>query len=277
MSNRSFSVKVLDRLVRYTRAATAAAHQRLRRQELADASLASALSIPTHMTAGELNVLYDLAANAPEGARALEIGSYLGASSCYLAAGLSRRGGHLTCVDTWANETMPEGERDTFAEFRRNTSGAGSMISTVRKRSDELTEGDVTPPFDLVFIDADHSYPAVKRDVEIVRDWLRDGGVLAFHDTTYFEGVSRVVGEILATGQWQIMGNIDSLTWLRKLGRTGRFPNPMAEGELSGSSEFLGVPRGAEGGHHARNREKPRTPEELRGTPRNPRDPRAQP
>lgn len=231
MSKRSFSVKVLHRLARLAQSAAARTQRMLRQRELADASLPAALQVPTHMTAGELNVLYELAASAPRGARALEIGSYLGASSCQLAAGLSRHGGHLTCVDTWANETMPEGERDTYAEFRRNTSGAGPIIDTVRKRSDELTADDVTPPFDLVFIDADHSYPAIRRDVEIVRDWIRDGGVLAFHDTTYFEAVSRVVGEILATGEWQILGNVDSLTWLRRIGPTARFPNPMADGE----------------------------------------------
>jgi predicted O-methyltransferase YrrM len=231
MSKRSLSVKVLHRLARAATGLAAGVQRKLRQRELADASLSSALAIPTHMTAGELNVLYDLAVNAPQGAKALEIGSYLGASSCHLAAGLSRRDGQLTCVDTWANETMPEGERDTFAEFRRNTSGAGARIATIRKRSDELTAADVTPPFDLVFIDADHTYPAVKRDVEIVGEWLRDGGVLAFHDAVYFEGVSRVVGEILATGKWQMMGNVDNLVWLRKLGRTGAFPNPMADGE----------------------------------------------
>ena len=233
MGTRSFPVKVLHRVARLASAAAKRAEHLLRERELADASLASASRVPTHMTRAELNVLYELAAAAPQGARALEIGSYLGASSCFLAAGLAKSNGTLTCVDTWANETMPEGVRDTYAEFTRNTSGAGPRIRTVRKRSDELTDTDVTLPFDLVFIDADHSYPAVRRDVAIVHEWLRDAGVLAFHDSTYFEAVSRVVGEILATGQWQILGNVDSLTWLRKIGRTGSFPNPMADGEYA--------------------------------------------
>src|SRR5262252_8804495 len=70
----------------------------------------------------ELEVLFQLANRCPMGAKALEIGSHLGASSCYLAAGLKPREGVLFCVDTWNNETMPDGIKDTFAEFSANTS-----------------------------------------------------------------------------------------------------------------------------------------------------------
>jgi predicted O-methyltransferase YrrM len=202
---------------------------------LADANVPTATDIHTHMTAGELRALYDLSSGLPNAGTALEIGSYLGASSCRIAAGLSVVNGHLYCVDTWANETMPEGERDTYAEFLTNIRGISDRVSPIRKRSDALTVKDIPVPLDLVFIDADHSYRSVKTDFERVCEWVRDGGTLAFHDTTYFEGVSRVVGEILATGQWQIGGNVDSLTWLKKIGKNGSFPNPMSPEER----EFL--------------------------------------
>jgi predicted O-methyltransferase YrrM len=120
---------------------------------------------------------------------------------------------------------MPEGERDTFAEFQRNTSGVAGVITMIRKRSDELSAEDVTLPLDLVFIDADHSYDAVKGDVVKVRGWIRDGGTLAFHDAIFFEGVSRVIGEVLATGQWQLAGKVDNLVWLTKV---RAFAHPMA-------------------------------------------------
>jgi len=219
MRRRTFTAKVLRRLRNYAARATEALERRYRRRELADASVSPA--IHTHMTAAELRALQDLASEARS---VLEIGSYLGASSAHLAAALSIHGGRLTCVDTWANETMDEGTRDTFAEFQRNTAGVAGVITTIRKRSDELTAADAPPPFDLVFIDADHSYPAVKGDFEKVRDWVRDGGTLAFHDVFFFEAVSRVVGEVLATGQWQLAGKIDNLVWLTKI---RAFPNPM--------------------------------------------------
>jgi predicted O-methyltransferase YrrM len=218
MRKRTFTAKVLRRLRNYATRGTEALESRYRRRELADAAVPN---IHTHMTAAELRALFDLASEANS---VLEIGSYLGASSAHLGAALSLRGGRLYCVDTWANETMDDGMRDTFAEFRRNTAGVAQVITTVRKRSDELTADDVPPPFDLVFIDADHSYPAVKGDFEKVRDWVRDGGTLAFHDVFFFEAVSRVVGEVLAGGQWQLAGKVDNLVWLTKI---RAFPNPM--------------------------------------------------
>ena len=222
MRKRTIAAKVLRRLRHYAGRAAQRANGWYRRRELADAGLPGAHRVHTHMTALELESLYDLAGEA---SNALEIGSYLGASSCTLAAALSMRGGRLYCVDTWANETMPEGERDTFAEFTRNTAGVASSITTIRRRSDELTENDVPLPLDLVFIDGDHSYPAVKGDFEKVRGWLREGGILAFHDAYFFEAVSRVVGEALATGRWQLAGKADNLVWLRKV---SAFPNPMS-------------------------------------------------
>jgi predicted O-methyltransferase YrrM len=231
MRKRTFSAKILRRLKGYVARASETSDRWYRHRELSDAALPGAPGIPTHMTPLELSSLYDLASEATDTRRVLEIGSYIGASSSYLAAALALHGGHLYCVDTWANETMPEGDRDTLSDFTKNTRGVASTITTVRKRSDEITGADFPLPFDLVFIDADHSYPAVKSDFAKVRDWVKDGGTLAFHDTTYFEAVSRVLGEVLATGEWQLAGNVDSLVWLRKIGRTGSFPNPMTAAE----------------------------------------------
>ena len=60
---------------------------------------------------------------------------------------------------------------------------------------------------------------------------MKDGGYLAFHDCTYFESVSRVLGEVLASGMWQLAGNVDSLVWLRRIGGAYGFPNPMPKGD----------------------------------------------
>lgn len=192
-----------------------------------------ALNIHTHMTQAELSTLYRLGKGFSTNVNALEIGSYLGASACYLAAAVAENGGHLFCVDTWQNETMPEGELDTFSEFKSNIGEFGQNVTMVRKYSQELVYGDIDRPLQLVFIDGDHSYKAVKTDFEIVSPWIVEGGILAMHDCTYFESVSRALGEILATGQWQMGGNVDSLVWLRKVGnKTCSFPNSMSTSDL---------------------------------------------
>lgn len=49
---------------------------------------------------------------------------------------------------------------------------------------------------DLVFIDADHSYEWVKKDIEAYKPKLKSGGWLTGHDID-FPGVNRAVNEII--------------------------------------------------------------------------------
>lgn len=39
--------------------------------------------------------------------------------------------------------------------------------------------------FEIVFVDGDHSYEGVKKDVETFAPWIAPGGWLVFHDTIY--------------------------------------------------------------------------------------------
>lgn len=192
------------------------------RNGLRYAGVGHALSVPTYTTRSELFALYLLAARCPVGATALELGSYLGASTCIIAAGLAQVGGHLVCVDTWNNETMPEGERDTLAEFLRNTRAVSRMITVLRMRTSDLTRAHVPNDLRLVFIDADHEYLSVKGDFERIAPWVAEGGVVAFHDCRAFVGVSRVIGEALATGDWWVDGHVNNLLWIRRALRSPR-------------------------------------------------------
>ncbi len=186
-------------------------------RSLAATNVTHASSIETYTKPSELEALYHLALYSKHGANALEIGSYTGASACYIAAGLAHVNGHLFCLDTWQNETMPEGERDTFAEFCKNTEGVKQYITPLRKHSLEIQQEDVVLPLDLVFIDGDHSYQAAKSDFEKVAPWVALNGVIAFHDCVAFKGVSQVIGEALSSGEWAIGGYIDNLMWIRRV------------------------------------------------------------
>jgi Methyltransferase domain len=82
-----------------------------------------------------------------------------------------------------------------------------------------LKADDIHPPLDLAFIDGDHSFEAVKKDLATVEPWIKSGGTLAFHDFGTYEGVQRVVGSALQSGVWHIGGLVDSLVWLRRVPR----------------------------------------------------------
>jgi predicted O-methyltransferase YrrM len=195
---------------------TAFVRRRLLHASLRRIGADHALDIPSWTQEDELHALHDLAASCGPGASVLEIGSYLGASTCVLAAGLGRNGGHLFCVDTWQNETMPEGERDTFATFERNCSPFRDMITPLRMRSDQLSADDLEIPLDLVFIDGDHQYAAIAGDWRLVQPWVARNGIVAFHDVGAADhpGVGRVVGEAIAGGAWTVGGIVRSLVWL---------------------------------------------------------------
>ena len=51
-------------------------------------------------------------------------------------------------------------------------------------------------PVDFIFIDGDHTYEGVRKDFEMYKPLIRNGGYIAFHDIVYAEGVSRFWLEI---------------------------------------------------------------------------------
>jgi predicted O-methyltransferase YrrM len=155
---------------------------------------ADVFAIPTHMTVQERLALLQLCLDRPEGFTALEIGSYLGASTAFLAMAALRRNGHVHAVDTWENHGMgAEGEWDTWNEFRANTAPFAHYITAHRGRSLEIAKQGLIP-CDALFIDGDHKYESVKADLEAWLPSLRDGGTLAMHDFDQ-EGVRRAFAE----------------------------------------------------------------------------------
>ena len=67
--------------------------------------------IPTHMPVRERLVLMQTALGLPENFVVLEVGSYLGASTAFLAAAALQRNGTIHAIDTWMNNAMgAEGE-----------------------------------------------------------------------------------------------------------------------------------------------------------------------
>lgn len=149
----------------------------------------------THLTGAEKMKLLELAAANKTG-NFVEIGSYLGASSCFIAAGIKRAGGasKLYCVDAWHNDSMTEGRRDTFAEFLKNTSKYKEIIMPLRNTS-EAASKIFNDKINFLFIDGDHSYEAVKDDIDFWLPKLNSGAAVVFHDYGWAEGVKRVVNE----------------------------------------------------------------------------------
>ena len=156
----------------------------------------SHFEIVTHLTRTELVLLYWLSSSLNIGSKVVEIGSYLGASSCFLAAGLRSKGGMLHCVDTWTNIGMTEGKRDTYDEFITNTRSFSESIAIHRGLSKGIARS-FQSSVDLLFVDGDHNYEAVSSDLQSWLPKLQEFSWIIMHDYKWEPGVKKAVEEII--------------------------------------------------------------------------------
>ncbi len=161
-----------------------------------DVDISAALLIDGWMSTAEL--LW-LAEQARQHERIVEVGSWLGRSAVALADNTE---GVVYCVDLWDGNLAPGisgggwTPETCFAAFLANT--AGRRVLRARLPSLVAAEKLSYRLFDMIFLDADHSYEAVKADIQAWRLLLAPGGLLCGHDfSEEFPGVKRAVRELL--------------------------------------------------------------------------------
>ena len=72
----------------------------------------------------------------------------------------------------------------------------GARLRAIQGYSFDVADHIPDSSVDLVFIDADHSYEAVRKDIVKFAPKLRSGGILCGHDIDY-PGVNRAVNELI--------------------------------------------------------------------------------
>jgi hypothetical protein len=147
-------------------------------------------NIFTHTTFEE-RVFLKKMVKASDG-NALEIGSYLGASTCYIADALKQSRRKVYCVDTWQNDAMSEGKKETLDQFISNTKDYKENIVICRGFSKEVSF-TIKEKFGFVFFDGDHSYEGIKTDWDSWKGKLAVNPVLCFHDYGWAEGVQKLI------------------------------------------------------------------------------------
>lgn len=154
--------------------------------------------IPTHATIDELLALHEIAMQVPPDLGILEIGTHLGATLNCLGAATEKVKNKLFAVDTWNNETMPDGVKDTFDEFLKNCKHLMKRLKIIRIDSKKLDTQLIPHPIGLIFIDGDHSYEGFQKDFEFALKKIVPGGVIACHDFCQnHPGVTRVISEAI--------------------------------------------------------------------------------
>lgn len=136
-----------------------------------------------------------------EGFQILEIGSWVGASALSFAQGLKIHNdnqGTITCVDAWKpffNRDMHNDNVYVTMEQALSTETAYQLfshnISTIqepiicqhlRGQTDNILPLLRKNTFDIIFIDADHSYTPVLKDIKNSLALVKDGGIICGDD-----------------------------------------------------------------------------------------------
>jgi predicted O-methyltransferase YrrM len=157
--------------------------------------------------------------------KAIEIGRYKGGSTLIIAAAMHGEG-CLWSVDIGEKEArLAQNEQiRTYDEQIRD------RLRDLKLNNVELVVGDSfkvaidTGPVDLVFIDGDHSYEGVRNDFERFGRRVRVGGAVLFDDAfdegifaTHSDTVGRLVQEIIAQGDFELVKSVNRLAHLGRI------------------------------------------------------------
>jgi hypothetical protein len=149
--------------------------------------------------------IYDQAVlEAKDGARFVEVGTFLGKSAAYMASKIleARKEIALICVDSWDERQYAQWWIDvrhdppspwpveelygmTLIEACTHcihSVGLQRLIHPMRESSTDAARMFKHGSLDFVFIDADHRYAGISTDIAAWRGKVKSGGILAGHD-----------------------------------------------------------------------------------------------
>lgn len=117
----------------------------------------------------------------------IEVGSWAGQSARLWAAEVGN--GTLTCIDHWQGaESSPDSMNEAtqndeiYKLFLHNTQEYRSKIRIIPRSSDVAIELVKDNKYDIVYIDGDHEYTQVKKDIENYKELVREGGYICGDD-----------------------------------------------------------------------------------------------
>jgi hypothetical protein len=157
----------------------------------------------------------------PHGGAIAEVGVALGEFSTTLIKVLQPR--EFIAIDTfilhqipllWGRPTVDIFQGQTHRDFYQKVLAGSSCTLTIREGfSHTMLETFPDRYFDMIYIDADHSYEATKQDTVVATRKIRQDGVLIFNDYIMFDqfsgspyGVVPAVNELVVNEGWRVVG-----------------------------------------------------------------------
>jgi hypothetical protein len=177
------------------------------------------------MKKNELSCLYDICKDK----KVLELGSYVGMSS-YVIASIAKI---LHCVDIW-DDSFTHLQHDTDQQsvyishqdkiintmnlFTKNCIDfiQSQKIIIHKGKTCDLVNMFEDENFDIIIIDADHSYEGVKNDYKNYCNKVNKNGMIIFHDYGAWQGVTNFCNEIINDQQIKIIYKVEYLIICQK-------------------------------------------------------------
>ncbi len=159
----------------------------------------------------DIILLYLKAYDLPRNGSIIEIGSYLGLSSCVMAQALidsQNHGARIYCIDDWMDADayfkQTGGKGNAFDAFRSNLQRAGvdKLIHIKKMKSSDAAADFLNETADLIFLDGDHSFGGCYTDLNAWYSKLKPNGILIGHDyANCFEGIPKAVKKFVKENQ----------------------------------------------------------------------------
>jgi predicted O-methyltransferase YrrM len=157
----------------------------------------------------------------------LQIGAYTGDASVWLCENiLTDRTSRLLDVDTWAGSDEVEHSQIDFKEvfeYYEERIAPFRKVVRLKMTSDQYFAGDNQAEFDFIYIDGDHTAAQVERDAYSAWELLKSGGILAFDDYLWGQGLppettpKPAIDKFLLDKKDEYVQLVDSYqVWLRK-------------------------------------------------------------
>src|SRR5437762_5663750 len=188
-----------------------------------EAARATAATIDGWLTDQEGELLFRLADGCPPGAAIVEIGSWKGKSTVWLASGVRDPGPTMVFAIDPHEDSLENPDARTLEELRANLARAevsARVVPIVATSHAAAAVFEQKPG--LVFVDGSHLEEAIRTDLA---DWLPkllDGGILALHDVVNhrWPGPRRALRrELWRSTELTGVRFVDSIAWMRKVGR----------------------------------------------------------
>ena len=137
----------------------------------------------------------------PKNMSVVELGVFKGEFATELYKRLSPL--QLLLVDIWCGESG-SGDKDgynhiTVKDMERvyielvDKYKSLNEVKLIRETTTNFLQSQVDSAFDMIYVDADHSYEAVTNDLQLSFKKLKNGGVLAGHDYIQYSQIAAAV------------------------------------------------------------------------------------